>query len=142
MEQEKQMAEQNVLTNHYQLLAKLKGHKNNDPPSICYIPQSNCLVSAEKNYETDRLINDAKPMNLDDPDEAPSHIAQKSKIGTYEKYADNKNSSGGRCEILIWNLQRDMIELFALNPPWNIPYFKKFVAHDSSIIDICYLQKA
>lgn len=35
-----------------------------------------------------------------------------------------------------------MIELFTHRPPWNIPYFKKFVAHDASIIDICYLQKA
>ena len=35
-----------------------------------------------------------------------------------------------------------MIELFSVQPPWNIPYHKKFVAHDDSIIDICYLNKA
>ena len=35
-----------------------------------------------------------------------------------------------------------MIELFSHRPPWNIPYAKKFVAHDASIIDICYLNKA
>jgi len=35
-----------------------------------------------------------------------------------------------------------MIELFSVKPPWTIPYHKKFVAHDSSIIDICYLQKS
>ena len=47
-----------------------------------------------------------------------------------------------RCEILIWNLQRDMIELFSTSAPWNIPCHKRWVAHDASIIDICYLQKA
>jgi hypothetical protein len=51
------MNEQNMLTNNYQLIAKLKGHKNNDPPTICYIPQSNCLVSAEKNYEKDNFVS-------------------------------------------------------------------------------------
>ena len=35
-----------------------------------------------------------------------------------------------------------MIELFTRRPPWNVPFFKKFVAHDASIIDICYLPKA
>jgi WD40 repeat protein len=35
-----------------------------------------------------------------------------------------------------------MIELFAINPPWNVPPHCKFVAHDDSIIDICYLSKA
>jgi len=46
-----------MLTNNYQLIAKLRGHKNNDPPTICYIPQSNCLVSAEKNYEKDNFVS-------------------------------------------------------------------------------------
>jgi hypothetical protein len=35
-----------------------------------------------------------------------------------------------------------MIELFQANPPWNIPIFKRFSAHNASIIDICYLAKA
>ena len=35
-----------------------------------------------------------------------------------------------------------MIELFSVRPPWNIAACKKFVAHDASIIDICYLPKA
>ena len=42
----------------------------------------------------------------------------------------------------MWNLQRDMIELFSINPPWFVPAHHKFVAHDDSIIDICYLSKA
>ena len=35
-----------------------------------------------------------------------------------------------------------MIELFSTNAPWNVPCHKKWVAHDASIIDICYLTKA
>jgi hypothetical protein len=35
-----------------------------------------------------------------------------------------------------------MVELFSMKPPWNIPFFKKFVAHDASIIDMCYLPKS
>lgn len=32
----------------YPLIAKLRGHKNDGAPSICYITHSNCLISAEK----------------------------------------------------------------------------------------------
>jgi len=35
-----------------------------------------------------------------------------------------------------------MIELFMTNPPWNIPIFKRFSAHNASIIDISYLPKS
>lgn len=35
-----------------------------------------------------------------------------------------------------------MIELFQSTPPWNVPVFKRFEAHNSSIIDICYLFKS
>jgi hypothetical protein len=45
--------QQDLLTNHYKLLARFKGHQNKDPPSICFIPQSNCLVSAEKVSENE-----------------------------------------------------------------------------------------
>jgi hypothetical protein len=37
-----------LVANAYQLLAKLKGHKNADPPSICYVPHSCCLITGEK----------------------------------------------------------------------------------------------
>lgn len=39
------------MTNYYQLIAKLKGHKNSDPPSICYVPQSCCLITGEKHLD-------------------------------------------------------------------------------------------
>jgi hypothetical protein len=37
--------------NYYQLLAKLRGHRNSDPPTICYVPQSCCLISGEKHLD-------------------------------------------------------------------------------------------
>jgi len=40
-----------LVTNYYQLLAKLKGHKNADPPSLCYVPQSCCLITGEKHLD-------------------------------------------------------------------------------------------
>lgn len=64
-------------------------------------------------------------------------------MGSYEKYSQAKKSGGsGKFEIIVWNLQRDMIELYTRRPPWNVPYFKKFDAHEDSIVEICYLQKA
>lgn len=36
------------MTNYYQLLAKLRGHKNSDPPTLHYVPHSGCLISGEK----------------------------------------------------------------------------------------------
>lgn len=34
----KSAQKQETMTNHYNLIAKLKGHKNKHPPSICFIP--------------------------------------------------------------------------------------------------------
>lgn len=47
-----------------------------------------------------------------------------------------------KCEILVWNLQRDMIELFSMGAPWSVQPQRKFTAHDNSIIDICYMPKS
>ena len=109
-----------MMTNNYQLIAKLKGHKNDDPPSICFIPHSNCLVTAEKYYEVDKLVNNEEPIQGDDPTAAPSYITQNSKAGSYEKFATRKKTNDQKCEIIIWNLQRDMIELYSRRPPWNV----------------------
>jgi len=35
-----------------------------------------------------------------------------------------------------------MIELFSTKYPWNVKPHKKWVAHDASIISICYLSKS
>lgn len=44
-------SQSNTMQNYYQLLARLKGHRNADPPSVCYVPHSCCLVSAEKHLD-------------------------------------------------------------------------------------------
>ena len=128
-----------LITNYYQLLAKLKGHKNSDPPSICYVPHSCCLITGEKHLDE---LDYAPPKGsfpaAADSSVPSSHKFQKSKQGAYEKH----NSRTNPCEILIWNLQRDLIELFQSRPPWNVPCHKRITAHNSSIVDICYLAKS
>ena len=79
---------------------------------------------------------------VDDPTIPLSHKFQKSTESAYQRHATRENSSHFKSEIIIWNIQRDMIELFQTNPPWNVPVYKRFDAHNASIIDICYLQKA
>jgi len=59
----------------------------------------------------------------------------------YERHSNREDSSKFKSEIIIWNIQRDMIELFQTNPPWIVPVYKRFDAHNASIVDICYLQK-
>jgi WD40 repeat protein len=106
------------------------------------VAQSGCLVSGEKhlNERPYKSSNDMMP-KVEDPSIPLSHKFQKSSETTYQKHANREASSPYKSEIIIWNLQRDMVELFQTNPPWNIPIFKRFEAHNASIIDICYLQK-
>ena len=42
----------------FPVLAHLKGHKNADPPSIMYVPESGCLVTGEKS------LRDAEKLEL------------------------------------------------------------------------------
>jgi WD40 repeat protein len=63
-------------------------------------------------------------------------------LSGYTQFTDRHEKANMKCEILIWNLQRDMIELFSTNYPWNVQAHKKWTAHDASIIDICYLAKS
>jgi hypothetical protein len=131
-----------LVANAYQLLAKLKGHKNADPPSICYVPHSCCLITGEKelqeqDYDAPRGSFPATA----DQSVPSSNKFQKSKQGAYEKH-NARGQKGHPFEILIWNLQRDLIELFQSRPPWNVPFHKRINAHNSSIVDICYLSKS
>lgn len=132
----------NLLTNYYQLIAKLKGHKNQDPPSLCYVPQSCCLVTGEKNLSESTYSppKSSYPATSDATVPA-SHKFQRSSQGAYERHQE-RGAKGGVCEILIWNLQRDLIELFQSRPPWSMPFHKRIQAHNSSILDICYLPKS
>jgi hypothetical protein len=118
----------------YDLLAKLKGHRNADPPVICYVPQSCCLISGEKHLS----------------DSATSQKESSLQKAGAKKYTEQKQSgytssnqrAQNPCEILIWNLQKDLVELFQSRPPWNVSVARRVVAHNASIIDICYLPKA
>ena len=123
-QQDESKDQKNLTPNYYQLLAKLKGHRNSDPPSICYIPQSCCLVSGEKHL--DELM--------------PATAKGEAKnTGSYETYNQRGKDAEKPCEILTWNLQRDLIELFQSRPPWNVPFHKRINAHNASIIDMCYM---
>jgi hypothetical protein len=55
--------------NQYPLLAKLAGHKNQDPPSICYISESGCLISGEKHMNSFPLPQEDSKSSDDSEDE-------------------------------------------------------------------------
>jgi hypothetical protein len=133
---------QEVVQNKYELLSKLRGHRNSDPPTICYVAQSGCLVSGEKHLNEKMYQPSRGSMpQIDDPSIPLSHKFMKSSESVYDRHSNREDSSSFKSEIIIWNIQRDMIELFQTNPPWTIPVYKRFDAHNGSIIDICYLQK-
>jgi hypothetical protein len=94
-------------------LAKLRGHRNSDPPTICYVAQSGCLVSGEKHLN-ERSYQPSKGSmpKVEDPSIPLSHKFQKSTESMYERHANREENSNYKSEIIIWNIQRDMIELF------------------------------
>ena len=57
-------------------------------------------------------------------------------------YSKDHTKKNLKCEIIVWNLQKDLIDLFSVKPPWKVPIFRSFCAHDDSIVDIAYLPKA
>lgn len=58
----------------YPLIARLRGHKNDGAPSICYIAHSNCLVSAEKHPSGNNMPQDfSKVPKHEDPSAPISH---------------------------------------------------------------------
>ena len=86
------------------MIAKLRGHKNNDPPSICYISHSNVLVSAEKHYSKRSSLakkkkqesakkDKKKDRSAEDPDHNPSHLTDKNQKGTYESFSELHNNT-------------------------------------------------
>lgn len=101
------------MPNYFQLLAKLRGHKNSDPPTLYYVAQSGCLISGEKYLSESayRPSKDSMP-KTEDPTIPVSHKFQKSNQSAYERHADRESNSKYKAEIIIWNIQRDMIELF------------------------------
>ena len=63
-----------VIHNYYQLLAKLRGHKNSDPPTLYYVPSSGCLISGEK-FLSEQAYKSGKETfpKADDPNVPVSH---------------------------------------------------------------------
>ncbi len=78
----------------------------------------------------------------EDPSVPISHKVKTQSLSGYTQFTDRHEKGNLKCELLIWNLQRDMIELFSTNYPWNVQAHKKWTAHDASIVDICYLAKS
>ena len=92
-------------------------------------------MSAEKSFETEAT----KQQQVAEEDGEERQTEKKP--SAYDRFS-KRDKADKKCEILIWNIQKDMIELFSINPPWNIAACRKFIAHDDSIVDICYLTKA
>ena len=138
----------------FKLLATLRGHKNYYPPSIVYVEESGCLISGEK-YERDASFESKiAEEGADSP--APlspkprKSLTPKAKTSldkfninqTAKDKAEQEKEKGADIiytEILVWNLQRDMIELFQTPPPWQVSACIRFNAHCGSIISLTYL---
>ena len=45
-------------------------------------------------------------------------------------------------EILVWNIQRDMVEKFSNGFPWTVAPFKRIPGHQGSIVDFVYMPVA
>jgi len=101
------------------------------------------LISGEKNLN-EGLYQPSKDSfpKLEDAGVPTSHKFQKSGESAYERHSKREEVGKVKTEIIVWNIQRDLIELFQTNPPWNVPVFKRFSAHNGSIVDIGYLPKA
>lgn len=113
--------------NYYQLLARLRGHRNTEPPTLLYIPFSGCLISGEKHVkEVPYQSKNESFYKASDPTVPVSHQFAKSNETIYEKHASREERGQFKSEILIWNIQRDLVELFQTSPPWNMPIFKRF----------------
>ena len=109
---------------------------------MCYVPHSCCLVTGEKHLNEAAYAPPKGSFPAPaDPNVPSSHKFQRSTQGAYERHQE-RGKRGNPCEILIWNLQRDLIELFQSRPPWAVPCHKRIVAHNASILEICYLPKS
>jgi hypothetical protein len=63
-----------------------------EPPTICYIPQSGCLVSAEKHLSSDHFGNNAeKAFKGEDPSVPPTLLGTKNNQSSYEKFSKRHN---------------------------------------------------
>ena len=81
---QKDQKKKEMLTNHYELLAKLQGHKNTDPPTICYVASSGCLITGEKYMSAFKNSESADDrLKADDPDAIPTQYGTKKNNDSY-----------------------------------------------------------
>ena len=76
-----------MMQNSYQLIAKLKGHKNDFAPSICYVPQSNCIVSAEKHCRGNNTMPNTNSLpKASDPTSNPNPRISNAGASSYQEF--------------------------------------------------------
>ena len=108
----------------YKLLATLEGHTNSDPPIIYYVADTCCLISGQKDNEEPEEELSVEKKRVEQP-ETEVQVRRQAKKKVYE--------------LLIWNLQKSLIQLMQANPPWRIKPVKRIDAHGGPILDITYL---
>jgi WD40 repeat protein len=72
----------------------------------------------------------------------PTTYGTKKDTDVYDRFSKDHAKKNLKCEIIVWNLQKDLIDLFSIKPPWKVPIFRRFVAHDDSIVSLAYMAKA
>ena len=115
-------------------MATLKGHKNSCPPTICYVEETGCIISGEK----DDLDNSNENVDKNSPTK-PKSAEEEKKLELLKKAKNLAKHKERKTEILIWNIQKDLIHMMQANPPWVIQCTHSIEAHDASILDLIYL---
>ena len=59
--------------------------------------------------------------------------------GERRDYKTSSLPSPPPCCIVLWNLQRDLVNKFSVHPPWTLKPYCKVAAHDCGIVDLTYL---
>ena len=135
----------------YQFLATLKGHKNGYPPTICYVEETGCLLSGEKNEKeistTGQLATEAQKSRLYAPNVHPKvRVEKATREQIYADYTLRQQTLASQqsrmTEILIWNLQQHLVHIQQGKYPITILPARRFDAHTASILDIAYMPAA
>jgi WD40 repeat protein len=79
---------------------------------------------------------------MDDSEAIPTTAGTRKDTNVYDAYSKSHAKKNLKCEIIVWNIQKDLVDLFSIKPPWKVPIFRRFCAHDDSIIDMAYMSKA
>jgi Ca2+-binding EF-hand superfamily protein/serine/threonine protein kinase len=58
------------------------------------------------------------------------------------KQAFGKAAAAVKCEVLLWNLQRDLLNRHSIAPPWVVRPYRRVIAHEHSVLDLSYLPQS